>query len=1256
MKVKIIACLLAVLPFTAGAQQLRSSYVDWGVRGSDFPGALQNWEKGMKWCDDDNFFISRVRPKTRFRNNATQVNPALNEENDKKLIYWVPINNETFNALPDGVYDSEVFPMWSYITHYGNWSSRLIRIPGNFSDVAHKHGVPVSAVASVPYGTISSEWKNALVKLAECGGKKVADYLEYYGVDGIGYNSEFSTAKSVVTGLQQLHEDIIKELRGTGRNPLAEIIWYDGTNDNGAIAFDRGLRTGHNVGNWGYGDEIRSSLFFNYNWNNRSLLQQSVETAAQYGRTPLDLYCGINMQGKEPKTNINNIWTLLKDWNLSIGLWGAHSQNMFFESRAEKGPKPDSRQRAYLQRLEKWFTGGTRNPVNDIEINNSLKIAADNDSFFGMSKMMSARSSLKWDLSEEPFISYFNLGNGKFFNYNGLRCHNSEWYNIGIQDYMPTWMWWFSKSFMGRTASDVAVGGLNAEFVWDDAWMGGSLLRINGTSDSEYLHLFKTEFPLVSGDKVTARYKIVNGTAEAALVMSAKGSESVESAASVMTPSEKDGCWIEKTFTIGKDFASLAGKEVAMIALYFKNARNLDLRLGEISIVRPGVTSRQPAKPVIEKAEILSARSDGADAKIIFNMPNDKGNGICYNTDVNTSLFKLYAREEGKKPVLMGMTTSWAGLLFSIPGEYSKGKRLSIGVSAMSLDMKVESETAWSEPLGIDDVYEVSDKVALSKPVIKPGEAFKVAYVDNSHQVADWTIVDSEGRTVASETGSLSIDLEEGLQEIGKYTVRVKGVEHKDGKPVESTREFIAMIQITSEESGNIPSLLSADVDGKTENEISLPAGTESAVISFTGKSGEAALSRGVRVGESGMGFRFAETHLPVDKSFSVSFWLKPDDFSNKAAHILNIRDKGDKWANNNWGWFWHTVNENGVTDAFTLRMNSGGNVNYRFDDTRIEPGVWHHFAYIFDFDSTGKLKVSFFLDGQQQQVTSWTRNDVAKSGEVTYQGTPYTWRSDNVVAVGGFLHNSGSVCGNLDNLMLWNKALDASGVKISMSDIDSENIPEDLVSLFDFEKDFGKDLTFTSVGSVALRGGSHDYEATEVEGQGTLKWVKPEYCAGAPMLSGKTYQMKTVAEFFNYGGSVTDVNGDNEAGSGVLHFPGEGKYQGGIILRNEYGADTRRFTIKVGNPNDSNIEEFQVSGFTVTPTLFDTFINVKAPSDGYYRVSLVTMEGQKVIANDFNVKEGETMRIYPEVPVGLYLVLIEKDGKIYGTERVVKK
>lgn len=1257
-KLLYISTLLP-LSLNVAAQHIKESYIDWGVRGSEFASALNNWNKGEKWSEDDNFFISRVRPKTRFRNASTQVNPSLTETNDKKLIFWVPINNEAFNALPDGVFDSEVFPMWSYITHYGNWSAKLLRIPGNFADVAHKNGVPVSGLAAIPFGNISKEWSQGLNNLAAVGAEKLADYMEYYGIDGVGYNSEFTAPPTLIADLRKLHEDLYHTLRDSGRNPLMEVIWYDGTADNGQIEFDYGLLPYHNLENWGYGDNIRSSLFFNYNWNyngSGSLLSNSQWTAREYGRSPLDLYCGINLQGKEPKGWTYKIWTLLKDYNLSIGLWGAHSQNMFFESRAEKGPRPETGQRSYLNRVIKWFTGGTCNPVNTPAINNSLIIAADNDDFFGMSKMMSARSALKWNLSEEPFITYFNLGNGKFFNYKGERSHNSEWYNIGIQDYLPTWMWWFSNKFLGRNQADVARNGLKAEFVWDDAWMGGSLIRIAGSTSEEYLHLFKTEFPVEAGDVVTMRYKIIDGSSDVSLVMSAKGTETTESAVRAMSKSEKKGIWIEKKFIIGESFASLAGNEVAMVAINFKNADNLDLRLGEFSIIRPDVTAKRPSSPIIEKAEILSSRHNGFDGKIIFNMPNDKGNDVCHNIDVNTSLFKLYAREDGKEPVLMGLTTSWAGLLFSVPVDYDHDKNVCLGVSAMSLDMTTESEIAWSNPMSLTPSYEMSDKIAVSKEIINPGEPFSVGYVDSFHSPGSWIISDESGNQIASSDNSTDISLSDGIERPGTYSLRVTGVETIDGEEIETIRNFPSFIQITREDSGNVPVILSATVNGKSDEFISLAEGCESAKLEFKSEPGEGVLSRGVKVGESGFGFRFADTALSPGQSFSVSFWLKPDTFDNHSSQLLNIRDKMDQWPNNNRGWFWHTVDENGITDSFTLRMKSGENVDYRFDNTRIEPGIWHHFAYTFDFDNEGNLMAHFFLDGEEQRVTSWSRGDEQYPDTPLYQGMPYAWSNNNVVAVGGFLHNSGSVIGNLDNLMVWNKSLSGDEVRVAMSDIDYSSPSDGLVAAFDFEKDYGPDLTFNGQGGKSFSAGNHDYHPTELEGQGSLYWVEPQYCAGAPMLDGNSFNLTTETSLYLTNvGKVSDIKTTGKGGEATLTFPSPGLYIATLKLENEYGAATEQFSIHVDGTGIVTPEKSDTS-MEVRPILFDNHIEVISDNDADYRVSLMNLAGSRILVNDFSALTGDSMRIYPEVPAGVYLLTIEQNGKLHHTTKVIKK
>lgn len=1276
-----LACFISAIP--APAQSIRPDYIDWGVKGTDFPAALQNWEKGMKWSDDDNFFISRVRPHSRFRNTASQVNPLLDESVDKKLIFWVPVNNETFNALPDGVFDSEVFPMWAYITHYGNWSAPLARIPAGFTDVAHKNGVAVSPLAPVPYGNISKNWENALSTLGSTTPQKLADFLAYYGLDGIGYNSEFSTSNpSIITSLSDLHARTLKILKNDYNNPLAEFIWYDGTNNKGQITFDRGLNV-NNASIWGNQRRICSSLFFNYNWNKESLLKSSVEYADGYGRTPLDLYCGINMQGREPK-NKTSIWPLLAQYPLSIGLWGAHSQNMFFESRSECGAAPETNQRTYLNRVIRWFTGATANPVNTPELNNSLIYSTDNQDFFGMSKMMSARSALKWELSDEPFVTFFNLGNGRFFNFRGIRCHDSEWYNIGMQDYMPTWMWWFSSNFLGRDPKDIPADALKAEFVWDDAYMGGSSLRIAGSSPSEYLHLFKTEYTLLPGDIITLRYKVIDGNADMTLALSFKESENqaVEGATLKALSSDyiPDGMWVTKQFVVGKEL-TLPSRPLSVIALRFDNASSLDLRLGEFSIIRPDAMKSIVATPVIESSRLLAARHGAADGKIIFNMPNDKGDDLCYNLDVNVSLFRLYAQQEGESPVTMGMTPSWAGLLFSIPCKDNGKGRIRLGVSALTPDFSSESQIAWGDWHEIEPLYQVSDEIRISRSPLAPGEAFSIAYTDPAHPAADWEITDADGNLIAQSNGTTKITLPEGISEEGLYNLLLNGIEYKDNGRQPASRKFTGLIQIADPQSGRTPEILQVSQQLFSDSEISRKGSViipsedtdgesieypynEVVRLSYKADLGEGTSSRGVHVAQNPVGFRWDDTGLDPDSPFSISLWFRPDEFKGSRVHLLNIRDMSDQWVRNNFGWFWHTLNEDGTSDEFSLRTLLNGTANYKFDNLRFIPGTWYHLTYVFDNRGEEGILPRFYVNGEEQKVTSWTLNGRQQTGPADFFGDyPDDWRKDNVVAFGGYVHKKGSVDAFVDNFMLWDKALTEQEVKTAMSAVVPSNLPDGLAGYFDFDDEPDSDGLFPNKGSLQFKAGMHTYISTEAEGQASFRWKQPLFSPGSPYLPGDRMEIMTDITWITPGAKVINRIDETDGGSILLAYPDldlkERMKPFGfpvlLTLANQYGSDSHNFNISL-DPSGVTLTESTPAAIKAFPNPFEHFIDVIAPQAGDYRLTLLTTDGRRLLINNFTAEEGSSMRIYPEVNAGLYLLTIEKDNQLLSTQRLIRR
>ena len=1238
----LFGCCL--IPSTLMAQELKSDYITWGFDSHQFANKLSSWSKANPTInEDDNFFISRVRPKTRFRNVDTQVRQDLTEANDKKLLAWLPWNVPSKNALPDGVFDSEVFSMWPYVTHWGDWNCGLGRIPASLLDVAHKNGVPVSSVAGIPYGSLKSDWRTTLNNIATSNVQNAAAFMNYFGYDGLGYNSEYTEffgAGRVTKALRDFHVNLNKAIKPY--NPIYENLWYDGTNDQGRIAFDQGLND-NNKSIFGEGGSEAANLFFNYNWNADWLLQQSVEKAEEINRDPLDLYAGINMQGGEPRSGSR--WTLLKNHRISIGLWGAHSQNMFFESRGEKGSDAETKQRTYMLRTERWFSSGSRNPVNSIAINNSLNYNADNTDFAGMSAMMTARSSMSWDLAVEPFITYFNLGNGKFFNYGGVRKNDRPWANVGVQDYLPTWRWWFASKLLGRTAADVPTNGLDAEFVWDDAYMGGSTVRVHGSTSKEYLHLFKTKYALKSGDVITFRYKVKGGKADASLVFTTEDAVNTEKAYPVLASTDEadEDKWVEKTITVD---GTLNGKTLALVALKMENAADLNLYLGEFSIVRG--TFDAPAKPVIAKTALLHSAKNGVDGKIIFNMPNSKASGEpCYNTDVKTSLFKLWAKQEGKEPILMGVTTSWAGMYYSVPVDVKGQGKIKFGVSAVSLDMKKESDIAWGEDHDIFTTYDYSDEIKADKSVIKPNEAFTISYVDPRHEAGNWKI-EHNGTAVASSNNTTEIKVN-GLNQVGFYDLVLTGKVTENGARVDKEVRYANYVQITSDAVGAVPHINKLTAND-SETSIEVVANSE-VTMKYEGKKADGSGSRGIKTLEKPVGVKVSELGLTDNKhAWSLAFWVKFNSLSG-GTQIVDMRYPGYKWPANNWGTLWSTYDPStGVLDVTLRKKNGESNPEYH-QRWKVDfiPGAWTHFVLAMDGNGTD-TKPMVYINGKEAKAHNWKiGNDREGDGLCPERYASESWWPENILGISLGRHGTAAMNATVDDVKFFNKFITAAEAAQTMT---STSTTEDgLKAYWDFESDADANHYFASkVGTAKLAHG--ELKAGEGEGVTTLVPDAPTYDAGSAFVSG-TFQVKTTAEWTAKKATIVSQNGTDMAGTAKLKYAKAGDYEVTLTLTNAHGSDTRTFQVIKVKADPTGINGTEAADMKVYAIDRDVLFDVETP--GNYLVQVFSTNGQMVASKAVSVNGAESVRLHLGAQ-GVYVVNVKKDGKTLRTVKFICK
>ena len=609
----LFACLFAVPAF--GVKH--DNYIgDNDVSSSWMHSYYSSWTPGSAptgGAENENFYIGRVRPLKRFTNTATQViqDGETTRRSNRGLLWWCPINESTWTSLPRYAFDSEAFSMWSYVTIYGNWTQGFLRQPGAFADVCHKNGVQTACVSAAAWAaTLSSNdggHGQNYQALIDGGYDKLLKLFCYYGIDGLGFNSEQtwnmrSDMKTLIANCQSHKTD------NSGYNGLSDRLHFD------FYQFASSLTTSQQSGyNWDDFFPNANGFFLNYNWSS-SILSSSASAATSLGGSSYDVYAGMDMQGGTAGFH----WDYINSNNVSVGIWGAHNKNMLYEGAVADGSTPKAIQNCYLRRCEQFFTGGTQNPVNDIAV--SAGSCSPSTSFHGVAKLVAAKSTLSWTANDYfPFITYLNLGNGRFFNNEGVTTYDDEWYNIGMQDFMPTWRWWITTSYMGRSTSNVP-SDTHASFTYDDAWFGGSCMKLtfdNSVSGWRYIQLFKTQFPIADANyTLRVRYKVLSGSANMQYTMSKEGAESTAITQAMGTMKAGTGEWqvIEKAVP-----TNIVGYTMAQLGMRFNNiADGTEILIGEIALVKNGVTYT-PVCPTLAKTEILKVTGNGIDFKTSWN-------------------------------------------------------------------------------------------------------------------------------------------------------------------------------------------------------------------------------------------------------------------------------------------------------------------------------------------------------------------------------------------------------------------------------------------------------------------------------------------------------------------------------------------------------------------------------------------------------------------------------------------------------------
>jgi len=1233
--------------------------------------ALKNWEPGKNWngkadYHDENFFISRVPMKARFVPGA-QANPDLTDANAKNLCWCVPTGEMTkkWGPLPRYNFDGDNFNMWQYINIHSNWSNGWWRVPGAFNDVAHKNGVKTGCTYFIDWGasvTPYDEPGKTLYELSMKDGngnylyaRKLVEFLRYYGIDGLAINPEGTWNRQLMAQfpgfLAECHK-IAKEL-----NHPFHVDWYAFVSNTGQLS-DNGckLTVGSNdkwFQNEEIGQPVTDVFFLNYNWT-ESGLKSSAEAAQQLGRSSFDVYAGFDQQGRGYGRSGNAGWEALMKYPVSIVVWGAHDRSQLYTSSTESGQSDYAVQNEYQKKQELLFSGANRNVLSLPALNtgNTTASYASLASWHGYAKAVREQSTL----TETPFVTRFNLGNGAFMNNEGVTTWNHKWYNIGMQDLLPTWRWWIDNG----DGVTVPADAIQADFTFDDAWFGGSCLKLHGQTGRSDMRLFATKWTVSSADDVLRlTYKVNSGDENhLRLMVSKEGSENNFTYVDVPA-AEKQGQWATVTLKAA-DFGLMAGNVVGCVGLSATNTdANYECLLGEFAYI-PANFNETPATPEITYSEVMKRYYNRADFKVVFSMPEPasrkaeyEGRPV-YNEEVGAWYYEIFVKQ-GETETLVTTTTSWAAYVVDAPLNITDPS-MQIGVRAVGRDGRTKSPIVWTEKL--ESPLTMIETLTIDKEIIKPNEEFTIGFEDPNHPVASIRILNAQtGAEMASCTDQLTMTA--SLPTTGTYDVEVTS-----GGQTLMNR---SLIFVTPEETGRLPQINSITADN-TEVDGGDP-------VNFTADINKGTTFNGQPCTVSQSLYMKEPYQLTVDANImseyttnSYALWFKVDKFSHASLGTLlmtkvnrnYMADNGGTWTENVWGEMWTAIRpagyaaknnigrdnaENEISVSFdgpkagTYNYEHNNDVDGLSDGYSLLPNVWYHVCVV----KNGRNDVRVYLNGKK--IISCASRGAG----------PKDWKGANFY-VGGSITNLASFTGWVDEVQIWSKALTDAEVLESMKGY--QTAPAGLEGYFTFENtatDADGNIYFPNQGQAADKvAGAYMTVGKDQDGRNVdIKQNQLTTALGVPSITGSGAINFESSKWMLEGAQLNTAT--ETAATATYHT--QGTYPVKLTISNSWGSATKTITDYIVVKSSTGIDRVTgETGYIVYPTPFRDKVNLLFAQDGNYQVKVFDAAGKLTGTTGYQAVTGEVCELALNGPAGTYIVTVLKDGQCVRSFKVSKQ
>lgn len=470
--------------------------------------------------------------------------------------------------------DSYAFNYWQYTDNLTFWGGSagegLILAPNpGVIDAGHRNGVPVYGTVFFPPvaygGQIQWVWDfvqktGSVFPVAD----KLIEMTEYYGFDGWFINQE------TAGGDPQLAGDMRDMMIYIQENSDLDVQWYDAMTETGGISWQNAL---NNNNDWyfQYGSDLVSQWMFLNFWWSAAGLASSASHATALGRSPYELYAGVDVQANGYNTGVN--WdALFPEGQPHVTSVGFYCPNWTYSS--------SSGHSNFYQRANRFWCGENRDPSNT-DTSHPWK---------GLAHYFPARTPV----TSFPFVTNFNAGHGYFTAVEGETLSGMDWHNRSQQDVLPTWRW-ISRS--DGTA-------LYPELCWDTAYHGGSCLKASGELSpvsETMLYLYKTDAVISSSDSLLIVWLADSSGALSGMELAFSLSSDPDLFNYVQVPAADSAGWNTFRSPIG----SFSGSTMSVLGIRFGSGTvipDYQAHIGRLGVIRGGVDVPQPpASPWVEE-------------------------------------------------------------------------------------------------------------------------------------------------------------------------------------------------------------------------------------------------------------------------------------------------------------------------------------------------------------------------------------------------------------------------------------------------------------------------------------------------------------------------------------------------------------------------------------------------------------------------------------------------------------------------------